>query len=192
MPLRFAVPALLICVLALGASSRPTEADAGVTVAILHVNDASSALPFAGPGLEDFGGAARFKAVLDRERAAATARHGDIALVLNAGNNLQVGPILDASIEHGVPYYDATAMLLMRYDAAILGDRDFDSGPERLADFLCGPDPSRGVGQLPAVWIPGPSCFPLRGVQSELRRRTEASGVRNHRRHREAHDGVEG
>lgn len=96
---------------------------------ILHNNDAWSSLVNAGPGRENFGGVARFAAVLQSLRQGAT-------LLVSAGNNLFPGSELDVSLARGVPFYDAVAMDLMGYDASAIGDREFNLGPDVLAQFI--------------------------------------------------------
>ena len=111
---------------------------------ILHNNDGESQVIDAGSGLEDFGGAARFKAVVDELKWEAIhgpwtqrgAKRG--VLMLSSGDNFIAGPEFNASIVNGVPFYDTIAMELIGYDAVSLGNHDFDFGPDVLADFLAG------------------------------------------------------
>jgi 5'-nucleotidase len=44
-----------------------------------------------------------------------------------------------------VPFYDSIALDLVGYDAIIIGNHDFDFGPEVLADFIT------GFGSLSAI-----------------------------------------
>jgi 5'-nucleotidase/UDP-sugar diphosphatase len=111
---------------------------------ILHNNDGESQVINAGGGLEDFGGAARFKAVADNLKWEAThgpwtqrgAKRG--VVMLSSGDNFIAGPEFNASLENGVPFYDTIAMELIGYDAISFGNHDFDFGPDVLADFLDG------------------------------------------------------
>ena len=111
---------------------------------ILHNNDGESQVINAGSGLDDFGGAARFKAVVDNLKWEAThgpwtqrgAKRG--VMMVSSGDNFLAGPEFNASVENGVPFYDTIAMELIGYDAVNLGNHDFDFGPDVLADFLYG------------------------------------------------------
>ena len=111
---------------------------------ILHNNDGESQVINVGGGLEDFGGAARFKTVVDNLKWEAThgpwtqrgAKRG--VVMLSSGDNFIAGPEFNASLVNGVPFYDTIAMELIGYDAVALGNHDFDFGPDVLADFLDG------------------------------------------------------
>ena len=111
---------------------------------ILHNNDGESQVINAGSGLEDFGGAARFKAVVDNLKWEAIhgpwtqrgAKRG--VVMISSGDNFLAGPEFNASYVNGVPFYDTIAMELIGYDAVNLGNHDFDFGPDVLADFLDG------------------------------------------------------
>jgi len=112
---------------------------------ILHNNDGESQVINAGSGvLEDFGGAARFKTVIDDLRWDAihgpwTQRGAKRGVVtISSGDNFLAGPEFNASLVDGVPFYDTIAMELIDYDAVSLGNHDFDFGPDILADFLDG------------------------------------------------------
>ncbi len=111
---------------------------------ILHNNDGESDLVDLGAGLEDFGGAARFKTLTDRLKDRAIhsipsvpgAKRG--VIMVSSGDNFLAGPEFNASISKGVPYYDTIAMDLIGYDAVAIGNHDFDFGPDVLADFVEG------------------------------------------------------
>ncbi len=111
---------------------------------ILHNNDGESQVINAGSGLEDFGGAARFKAVVDKLKWEAisgpwTQRASKRGVVmLSSGDNFIAGAEFNAGLENGVPFYDTIAMELIGYDAVSFGNHDFDFGPDVLADFLAG------------------------------------------------------
>ena len=139
------VIALLAMLLAVGpapAAARAQKVDFWLT--ILHNNDGESQVINAGSGLEDFGGAARFKAVVDKLKWEAThgpwtqraAKRG--VVMISSGDNFLAGPEFNAGLENGVPFYDTIAMELIGYDAVNLGNHDFDFGPDVLADFLDG------------------------------------------------------
>ncbi len=112
---------------------------------ILHNNDGESQLIDLGPEfLEDFGGAARFKSVVDDLKSDAVtgkpwsrgSKRG--VLVVSSGDNFLAGPEFNAGVENGVPFYDTVALDLIGYDAIALGNHDFDFGPDVLAEFLSG------------------------------------------------------
>jgi 5'-nucleotidase len=124
--------ALLIAPPATAAAPVP---GADFSLTILHNNDGESQLINAGSGLEDFGGVARFKTLVDGLRADATAS-GNGVLMLSSGDNFLAGPEFNASIENGIPFYDAIAIEAIGYDAISLGNHDFDFGPDVLTDFL--------------------------------------------------------
>jgi 5'-nucleotidase len=108
---------------------------------ILHNNDGESQVINAGADREDFGGAARFKAVVDDLKWDAVhgpwtrrgAKRG--VVMVSSGDNFLAGPEFNTSLVDDV-FYDAIAMELIGYDAVALGNHDFDFGPEILAEFL--------------------------------------------------------
>jgi 5'-nucleotidase len=104
---------------------------------VLHNNDGESQLINAGSGIEDFGGVARFATLVDHLRSEASAE-GSGVLMVSSGDNFLAGPEFNASLEKGVPFYDTIAMQLIGYDAAAIGNHEFDFGPEVLADFIEG------------------------------------------------------
>ncbi len=148
---RLASSASVAVSLALAPTAPLTAAQSPAAVAfwltILHNNDAESDLLSAGAGERaDFGGAARFKTVLERlrrEAVSTTDTHGRGAtprgvIVVSSGDNFLAGPEFDASLSRGKPYFDTVAMDLIGYDAVAIGNHDFDFGPEVLADFIEG------------------------------------------------------
>lgn len=124
------------------------------TLTILHNNDSESQiLGTAGDVDGDgtvgndeeraYGNVARFATVVEQQRQKAI--RGRLpegyagkraALVLSAGDNVLAGPEWAASLDHGVPYYDALTMAHLRYDASTLGNHEFDFGPEVTAKFI--------------------------------------------------------
>jgi 5'-nucleotidase len=122
----------------------PKSDDVHFYLTILHNNEGESQVINAGFGLEDFGGAARFKTVVDKLKWEAI--HGSWTqrgakrgvIMLSSGDNFIAGPEFNAGLENGVPFYDTIAMELIGYDAVNLGNNDFDFGPDVLADFLDG------------------------------------------------------
>ena len=113
---------------------------------LLHNSNGESNLVDLGSGLEDFGGAARFKTLVDDLvsqavlGAPAANQRGAIrgALVVSSGDSFLAGPEFSAGLQMGVPFYDTIAMDLIGYDAVALGNREFDFGPDVLADFIEG------------------------------------------------------
>ncbi len=57
-------------------------------------------------------------------------------VMLSAGDNFLAGPEFQASLEKGVPYYDALALDLIGLDAMTIGNHEFDFGPDVLANFI--------------------------------------------------------
>lgn len=112
---------------------------------LLHNNDGESQLLGASPD-PNYGGVARFATLVDQLRAEARLRppfDADRArrsgvLMLSSGDNFLAGPEFQASLDKGVPFYDATAMRLIGYDASAIGNHEFDFGPDVLADFIEG------------------------------------------------------
>ena len=135
--------AMLAAVLVIipGAQAAPPDdyGSAAYTLTILHNNDGESQVVNAGSGSEDYGGAARFKALLDTQRAAATTTD---TVMLSSGDNFLAGPEFNLGQERfnntGEPMFDTIAMALIGYDAVAFGNHDFDFGPDVLADFLSG------------------------------------------------------
>ncbi len=111
---------------------------------ILHNNDGESQLINAGSGLEEFGGVARFKTLVEQLRAEATQDNRRCwgknkgVILLSSGDNFLAGPELNASFAKGVPYFDSKAIRIIGYDAMAIGNHEFDFGPDVLADFIKG------------------------------------------------------
>jgi 5'-nucleotidase len=138
--------AVLTCS-SLATPSRPDKANEVVVwMTLLHNNDGESDLIQVAEGLEDFGGADRFKTVVDSLKWEAI--HGPrtpqirggkrLYLMVSSGDNFLAGPEFNASLAKGVPFYDTIAMDLIGYDAVAIGNHDFDFGPDVLADFIEG------------------------------------------------------
>jgi len=126
----------LSCVLAcMGATASSALAGETFELVILHNNDGESQLINAGTGLEEFGGVARFATVVDNARNEA-GQDGQTTLMLSSGDNFLAGPEFNASLENGVPFFDAVALGLVGYDAMCIGNHEFDFGPQTLADFI--------------------------------------------------------
>lgn len=123
------------------------------TLTILHGNDMESQLLGVGEdgdgdGRPDYGGVDRHAEVIEGLRRQAT--HGNPgpgqagrrgALVLSAGDNFLAGPELSASLqEEDAPLYDALGMKLTGYDASVIGNHEFDFGPDFLHRFVTATD----------------------------------------------------
>lgn len=113
---------------------------------LLHANDMESKL-LTGDSTAGYGGAARFQTVLERLRAEEQAdtdkairrgqkRRGSI--LVSSGDNFLAGINHTASVQNGTPWYESIAFKRNRFDAATIGNHEFDFGPEQLADFLVG------------------------------------------------------
>lgn len=107
------------------------------TLTILHNNDAESQLINAGAGLEDFGGVARFKSLVDSLKAEAVNSNYGVVM-LSSGDNFLAGPEFSASLYRvaGLPYFDALSMDYIGYDAICIGNHDFDFGPDVLSKYI--------------------------------------------------------
>ena len=120
------------------ATPAPSPTVEAFRLTILHNNDAESQLLHAGRGREDFGGVARFAALVDKLRQEAESS-GSGVLVLSAGDNYLAGPEFSASLaRRPAPFYDVIALDLIGYDAIVLGNHEFDFGPDVLADAIAG------------------------------------------------------
>ena len=144
--LALAAALTLLLTLTAGPAAAGTKPAGKFWLTILHNNDGESQLLNAGAGLEDFGGVARFKTLVDNLKSDATTgppspqqqgiKRG--VVMLSSGDNFLAGPEFNASLEKGVPFFDTIAMDLIGYDAAAIGNHEFDFGPDVLADFIRG------------------------------------------------------
>jgi 5'-nucleotidase / UDP-sugar diphosphatase len=98
--------------------------DPGRAVTILHTNDIHARLT---PTERGKGGFAQLAAVIQRERQNCTG-----CLLLNAGDLVQGSPV--STIFHGEPVYEIAN--LFGFDAATLGNHEFDYGWETTKKFL--------------------------------------------------------
>ncbi len=94
------------------------------SLTILHTNDLHARLL---PLEDGRGGFARLATALERERRASEA-----CLILNAGDLVQGSPV--STIFHGVPVYEIAN--LFGFDAATLGNHEFDYGWQTIPKFL--------------------------------------------------------
>jgi len=136
--IRRALPVTFAALLAAGGAAAE-----GFTLTILHVNDVHSRHQpisrFDGPcAPEDdaagacFGGAARLATALAEARAAALDAGSDAVIHLNAGDMFQ-GSLFYTAYKGRA---EAEIMNAMPPDAFVLGNHEFDDGPEALAAFL--------------------------------------------------------
>ena len=112
---------------------------ANLQLTVLHNNDAESQLVNVGRGFEDYGGIARFTTLMKNLEQAALAPSAIISttvLKVEAGDNFLAGAEWNASLDHGVPYYDAIGQDAIGYDVISLGNHDFDFGPDITANFI--------------------------------------------------------
>ncbi len=104
-------------------------------LSILHNNDGESRLVAAGTGnLANFGGVAHFKTVADSLKRRANGTGNDF-IMLSAGDNILAGTAFAASTNSGISY-DGIALDSLNYDAIVLGNHDFDFGPDTLAKII--------------------------------------------------------
>lgn len=86
--------------------------------------------------LRQFGGASRFITALDTERAAATAA-GRGVVTIAAGDNFLAGVIFNSALPPANgPFLDARVLNRAGYDAVLIGNHEFDFGPQVLANFV--------------------------------------------------------
>jgi 5'-nucleotidase/UDP-sugar diphosphatase len=109
---------------------------------VLHNNDGESkVLPLTG-AQAGFGGAARFKTLVDSLKGFADAPRGDGVdqgwVMISSGDNILPGVNLNAAIINGVPFYDSILFDLIGYSAITLGNHDFDANPDVLNDLIAG------------------------------------------------------
>jgi len=103
-------------------------------LSVLHHSGGAGALFHAGPGLENFGGVARFAAVVDDTRFAAET-FGP-SLLLSGGDQTTPGLIRQASIDRQNGDFEADAMSRLGYAGMGIGPRDLALSPVGLASFL--------------------------------------------------------
>lgn len=105
-------------------------ARAGRTLTVLYTNDTHSRLdpfPSYAGKLAGLGGIARRKTIIDEVR-----KNHKYTLLLDAGNAFEGSPYFD--LFHGKLSYQAMSKL--GYDAATLGNHEFDNGVEELSEAL--------------------------------------------------------
>ncbi len=130
-------------------SSPYVAAAAAEGLTIMHVGDqeswllsaAGNARDAAGNALSFYGGVDRLAQVIVNERAAAAGTSRSV-LTLNAGDAFLPGARLNASLDNlgsaylgGQDFYDARAMRMIGFDAAVFGNHEFDLGAATAASF---------------------------------------------------------
>jgi 2',3'-cyclic-nucleotide 2'-phosphodiesterase / 3'-nucleotidase / 5'-nucleotidase len=120
--------------------------DETITLTLLHNNDGESSLATLeyGVGEEatlEVGGAPAFKAVMEREIAAAR-EAGNSVLTVYAGDSFLASAALACSNpedpEATTTVYDALAQSQMPYDVHVFGNHEFDYGPDFLQRYIAG------------------------------------------------------
>jgi 5'-nucleotidase len=133
------VVALLIATLGVSSkadASHNSKPESDVTLTLLHNNDGESALL---EGLVDdqpFGGVAPFATVVEKLKKEGDRGRDNVSLLVSSGDNYLASAQFQASLDKGIPYYDAMAMDLIGYDAIAIGNHEFDFGPEVFANFV--------------------------------------------------------
>lgn len=110
------------------------DAGAAVSLRLIHNNDGESKL--IADTLMDgraFGGAARFTAVVDSLR-----NQSIPTLTVSSGDNFLPGPSFNAGLNRpdGSPLYDSEVLNAIGYDAIVIGNHDFDFGPDVLQRLI--------------------------------------------------------
>lgn len=136
---------LAIGLSAVALAAMPAEAQYKITV--LHNNDGESDLL----GQGSFGNVAQFATLVDDTRSFYTGLgHGVVTLY--AGDSFLPSPEFAASLNSGAPgsrtFFDARAISAIGYDAAAIGNHEFDAGPSVLAEFIQGAQTSNAVPYL--------------------------------------------
>jgi 5'-nucleotidase len=123
-------------------AGKPTESK--FTLTVLHNNDGESDLL---PSEEDddpgAGSISRFGSVVEQLRREALtgktkSKSKTGVVTITSGDNFLASPELQASFAKGVPWYDTIALDAIDYDAFVIGNHEFDFGPDVLADFIEG------------------------------------------------------
>ncbi|MGC6423802.1 MAG: bifunctional metallophosphatase/5'-nucleotidase [Lentimonas sp.] len=116
-----------------------TQAAAQYSITVLHNNDGESAFFSDSNNGIEYGGLAEFKTMFDTTKSFYEGEgHGVVSVY--AGDTFLAGPNFQASLDSGVAgsrtFYDALAISRIGYDASIIGNHEFDFGPDVLAEFI--------------------------------------------------------
>jgi 2',3'-cyclic-nucleotide 2'-phosphodiesterase / 3'-nucleotidase / 5'-nucleotidase len=144
---RFGVAAIaLMLAAAIPLAGNAAAQDESITLTLLHNNDGESSLGTLEYGVGEaatleVGGAPAFKAVMDREIAAAR-EAGNSVLTVYAGDSFLASAALACSNpedpEATTTVYDALAQSQMPYDVHVFGNHEFDYGPDFLQRYIAG------------------------------------------------------
>lgn len=142
-----ALGALMLATVAAAGPAAATGPDGGAfCLFVLHNNDGESDLLPESSGPDDFGGVAHFGGLVNALRLDALTRE-EVAgkrcplrgtVFLSSGDNFLAGSEFEASLQKGVPFYDSIALDTIGYRALVIGNHEFDFGPDVLADFMQG------------------------------------------------------
>ena len=123
--------------------------NADFRLTLLHNNDGESKLA-TGSSVPGYGGAARFKTVVDRLRADAAQKPRGRAQPPQAEEQGHAARLLGRQLprrtraaygfQTGRPWPDAVVANALGYDAMTIGNHEFDFGQARLAKFIAGVD----------------------------------------------------
>jgi 5'-nucleotidase len=123
-------------------ASNSSKPRVDVRLTLLHNNDGESALfeRLVDSGVElgdqPFAGIAPFATLVKDLRRQGDRGRDKMSLVVSSGDNYLASAQFQASLEKGIPYYDAIAMDLIGYDASAIGNHEFDFGPDVFANFV--------------------------------------------------------
>lgn len=104
------------------------------SLTILHNNDAESSIFERIINSQPYGGAARFVTAVNENRADAVGAGRDV-ITLNAGEATLASPVFNAGLPNG-PFLDAIVVDKIGYDAQVIGNHEFDFGPNVFAEFV--------------------------------------------------------
>ncbi|WP_228714338.1 bifunctional metallophosphatase/5'-nucleotidase [Prauserella endophytica] len=76
----------------------------------------------------------RKEATTGKPKPGQAPRRGEVTL--SGGDNFLAGPEFSASLENGVPFYDALAVDGIGYDVSAIGNHEFDFGPDVFGQFI--------------------------------------------------------
>ena len=130
-----AIPVAVAFVVLLGAAA-PVVLAAPLSLTLVHVNDWDQMA-----GIEGQGGAAKIAAVVAEERARAEAE-GGLALVTFGGD--MISPSVLSGIDGGAHMIDLANAI--GFDVAVLGNHEFDFGPEVL---------QKRLAESETIWLAG-------------------------------------
>lgn len=130
---------VILSAAALLVAAAPALAQTDFALTILHHNDGESQLLGTGPN-DEYGQVARFATRVQQLRDEALVLPAGMfdrgSILVTSGDNFLAGPEFNASLQNGLPFFDAIALDKIGYDAFAIGNHEFDFGPEVLADFI--------------------------------------------------------